>query len=92
MPLKLHIEGNLNANIYLNGVYIGRYWGEFGPQHDFYMMDGLLEKENVLVLACWTLKETELVISVDPYEINLESGNLSKKGVKFLIKKHIVNL
>jgi hypothetical protein len=56
------------------------------------MMDGLLEKENVLVLACWTLKETELVISVDPYEINLENGNLSKKCVKFLIEKHIVNL
>ena len=91
-PLKVHIEGNLNANIYLNGVYIGRYWGEFGPQYEFFMMDGLLEKENVLVLACWTLKETELVITVEPYEIDLESGNLKKNSVKFLIEKHILDI
>lgn len=41
--------------IYLNGMLIGRYWQEKGPQHKFYLPWGVLkpEGENHLALAVW---------------------------------------
>ncbi|KAF9905128.1 hypothetical protein EC991_002014 [Linnemannia zychae] len=44
IPLCLRIEGEFSAMIILNGVLIGRYFGSDSPQHDFYMMDGLINK------------------------------------------------
>ncbi|KAG0376036.1 hypothetical protein BGX24_008380 [Mortierella sp. AD032] len=44
IPLCLRIEGEFSAMIILNNVLIGRYFGSDSPQHDFYMMDGLIHK------------------------------------------------
>ena len=90
LPLRLHLDGRHNVHIYLNGVYIGKYWGAYGPQYDFYLMDGLLKNENLLVLACWTTNLDDLSISIKPYRIRLESGNVDEDGPIFTTEKHII--
>jgi hypothetical protein len=51
--------GRGKANLYLNGVLIGRYWPERGPQRKFILPWGVLhpDRENHLALAVW--KRTE---------------------------------
>ncbi|KAG0370842.1 glycoside hydrolase superfamily [Gamsiella multidivaricata] len=44
IPLCCKIEGEFSAMIILNDVLVGRYIGSDSPQHDFYLMDGLLHK------------------------------------------------
>ena len=43
------------ATIWLNGWLVGRYWEQEGPQHDFYLPDGILNPhgDNVLAIAVW---------------------------------------
>ncbi len=43
------------AVIWLNGWQIGRYWEQKGPQHEFYLPQGLLNTngDNVLAVAVW---------------------------------------
>lgn len=43
------------AVIWLNGWLIGRYWEQKGPQHEFYLPEGLLNTngDNVLAVAVW---------------------------------------
>ncbi|MCP4762645.1 MAG: hypothetical protein GY870_12770 [archaeon] len=94
LPIRICLEGNHNVNIFLNGNYIGRYWGEVGPQNDFYLMDKLLQAENTLVLCCWTTEkdESELKVEIKPYTINPESGNIDEKGIPFITKKKSIDL
>ena len=92
IPLRIHLEGKHNVNIFLNGLYIGRYWGDFGPQDDFYIMDKLLKEDNLLVVACWTTKEDDFKISIKPYKIKLDSGNNDENGHDFATIKHEIKL
>jgi len=92
IPLRIHLKGKHNVNIFLNGLYIGRYWGEYGPQHDFYIMDKLLKEQNLLILACWTTQNDEFSISIKPYRIKLDSGNIKENGTTFATKKHSISL
>ena len=92
IPLKIHLEGQHNVNVFLNGLYIGRYWGELGPQHDFYIMDGILKENNHLVLACWTTKEDNFSIAIKPYKIKNESGNIDENGIVFATEKKVITL
>lgn len=92
IPLRIHLEGKHNVHIFLNGLYIGKYWGEFGPQHDFYVMDKLLKHENILVLACWTIKDDKFSISIKPYNIKTDSGNIDENGIIFATQKHTIKL
>ncbi len=43
------------AMIWLNGVMLGRYWEQMGPQHTFYLPNGILRPngENSLAIAVW---------------------------------------
>lgn len=92
-PLRLHLEGKHNLNIYLNGACIGRYWGERGPQHDFYLMDRILQRgRNELVLGCWTTHEDGLTIEIKPYYIRTDSGNIDEKGRLFATERFIARL
>ncbi|MHA1112120.1 MAG: glycoside hydrolase family 35 protein [Promethearchaeota archaeon] len=79
-PLRVHIDGKFNATIYLNGHCIGRYWGGAGPQHDFYLMETFLKSKNIITLACWTSIPDEVKIVIEPYRIDLPSGNIKKGG------------
>ncbi len=80
VPLRLHLEGFHNANIFLNGHYVGRYWGDRGPQHDFFLMDKFLQAENVLVLGCWTATDDSFSAEIKPYTVKADSGNLDEAG------------
>ncbi|KAI1321182.1 hypothetical protein EDD11_007748 [Mortierella claussenii] len=44
IPLCCRLEGEFSAMIILNNVLVGRYFGSDSPQHDFYLMDGLVHK------------------------------------------------
>lgn len=90
VPLRLHLDGPHNVNVYLNGHYIGRYWGEAGPQHDFYLMDEFVRPgANTIVLACWTRAEGVLEARVAPYKVDPASGNLDEdRGVVFITRKY----
>jgi hypothetical protein len=43
------------ANIYLNGYLLGRYWERVGPQHKFYLPEGVLKPkdQNKLNIIIW---------------------------------------
>lgn len=92
IPLRLHLEGMHNVSIYLNGIHLGKYWGEYGPQHDFYIMDKLLQEHNTLVLACWTTNQDKFSVSVKPYRIVVESGNVDENGTLFATEKRVFSL
>jgi len=92
MPLRINIQGKHNVHIFLNGMYIGNYWGAYGPQHDFYLMDKLLKEDNILVLACWTTERDQLTISIKPYSIKKNSGNIDENGSEFISQKFSIPL
>jgi len=80
-PLRLHLDGAFTAIIILNEVVIGRYYGNGdGPQHDFYLMDGLIEPEGndveMLVYAWDNVDDAQVFISGWP--VLPGSGNLAK--------------
>ncbi|KAG0008114.1 hypothetical protein BGZ80_003833 [Entomortierella chlamydospora] len=61
IPLCCRIEGEFSAMIILNDVLVGRFFGSDSPQHDFYLMDGLVHKEgqlNELKVMMYGSKET----------------------------------
>jgi aryl-phospho-beta-D-glucosidase BglC (GH1 family) len=55
-PLGLVIpHASDKAVIWLNGWLIGRYWEQEGPQHEFYLPQGILNPngDNTLAIAVW---------------------------------------
>lgn len=80
-PLRMHLDGAFTAIIILNDVVVGRYYGNGdGPQHDFYLMDGLVKTEannvEMLVYAWDNVDDAQVFISGWP--IQPGSGNLAK--------------
>lgn len=56
IPLALTVPHAADkAFIWLNGWLVGRYWEQRGPQHDFYLPQGILNPrgDNVLAIAVW---------------------------------------
>ncbi|MFW9773188.1 MAG: beta-galactosidase [Candidatus Thorarchaeota archaeon] len=92
LPLRIHLEGKHNVHLFVNGLYIGKYWGEYGPQQDFYIMDKLLRQKNILVLACWTTTDEKFSISIKPYYIKTDSGNIDENGRVFATEKYRIKL
>jgi hypothetical protein len=43
-------------------------------------MDKFLKHQNTLSLACWTSIPDEVKIVIEPYRIDLNSGNIKKEG------------
>ncbi|KAF9970562.1 hypothetical protein BGZ73_006716 [Actinomortierella ambigua] len=86
MPLRLHIEGEFSAMILLNQVLVGRYFGSDSPQHDFYLMDGLLRRrkdadggvgpENELQLLIYGSQEIDSIhVQILPWVIESDDGD-----------------
>ena len=44
-----------SATIWVNGWLVGRYWEQKGPQHLFYLPDGILNPrgDNTVAIAVW---------------------------------------
>ncbi|KAF9089980.1 hypothetical protein BGX23_006321 [Mortierella sp. AD031] len=88
IPLCLRIEGEFSAMIILNNVLIGRYFGSDSPQHDFYMMDGLVHKAgsgqtNELKLMMYGSTKTEggvnqVRVRILPWIVEDSRGELSQ--------------
>lgn len=56
IPVGLTIpHASDKAVIWLNGWLVGRYWEQKGPQHTFYLPQGVLnpDGDNVLAIAVW---------------------------------------
>ena len=92
-PLYAHLEGRHSVQFFVNGLYVGRYQGEMGPQNDFYIMDGILKDgENTAVLAVTTYSNDPLTFRIQPYTVNPASGNLDASGRVFCTKREILSL
>lgn len=78
IPLCLRIEGEFSAMIILNNVLVGRYFGSDSPQHDFYMMDGLVHKAG-----SGKVNELKLMIygstQASSYDESSDTNNNDKK-------------
>ncbi|KAG0216496.1 hypothetical protein BGX28_000010 [Mortierella sp. GBA30] len=72
IPLCCRLEGDFSAMIILNDVLVGRYYGSDSPQHDFYLMDGLL-------YAAGSGKANELKLMI--YGSNRSDENLSESTI-----------
>ncbi|KAF9115001.1 hypothetical protein BGX27_009220 [Mortierella sp. AM989] len=88
IPLCCRIEGEFSAMIILNNVLVGRYFGSDSPQHDFYLMDGLVHKAgsgqlNELMVMMYGVEETigdinQVRLKVLPWIIEDAQGNLGQ--------------
>ncbi len=93
LPLRLHLNGPFCAHVFLNGLYMARYWGDFGPQHDFYCMDeSLVDGVNTLIMAVYGTAPGPFLAELRPYRIKPRSGNLDENGPVFLSQKYRVDL
>jgi hypothetical protein len=80
-PLRLHLDGGFTAIILLNDVVVGRYYGNGdGPQHDFYLMDGLIRpKGNVVEMLVYSWNNVDdAQVSISGWPVQPGSGNLAK--------------
>ncbi|KAG0306201.1 hypothetical protein BGZ98_002804 [Dissophora globulifera] len=75
IPLCCRIEGEFSAMIILNDVLVGRYFGSDSPQHDFYLMDGLVHKAG-----SGQTNELKLMI----YGSNATVGEFNKVRIQIL--------
>lgn len=88
IPLCCRIEGEFSAMILLNNVLVGRYFGSDSPQHDFYLMDGLIHKlesgqQNELTIMMYGSVETvgdinQANVKVLPWIIEDANGALGQ--------------
>jgi len=93
LPLRARLEGRHSVHLFLNGLYIGRYAGDLGPQHDFYLMDeALRDDENTLALAAYTWSREPFLLRIQPYCIVPSSGNLDETGPVFCTRRETVLL
>jgi hypothetical protein len=82
IPLKLHMEAETDAIIYLNGILVGRYFG-IGWQKDFYLPE------------CWMNLNGRNVIAVVVRNSGKEGGLLEASILphqEFGVKKNKVNI
>ncbi|KAI9487122.1 MAG: glycoside hydrolase superfamily [Benjaminiella poitrasii] len=99
VPLRLHLSGEWTAMIFVNDVFIARYYGNGdGPQHDFYLPDELIRaKNNEVRILAYTWKDTEGELLIAGWPVLADSGNLithetSGKPAEYVIYKDHIKL
>ena len=93
LPLRLHLEGPHCTHAYLNGMYLARYWGDFGPQNDFYLMDDFIRNgTNEIVFAVYSKAAGPFTAEIRPYRIHTSSGNIDEDGPAFATAKFEIEL
>ncbi|KAI8984274.1 glycoside hydrolase superfamily [Mycotypha africana] len=99
IPLRLHMEGDWTAMVYVNGMLIARYYGNGdGPQHDFYLPEDLIrEKNNEVKILAYTWKDTEGQLSIVGWPVLQDSGNLithvtDERPDEYMVYKERINL
>ncbi|KAI8386870.1 glycoside hydrolase superfamily [Blakeslea trispora] len=78
IPLRLHLDGSWTAMVFLNDVFVARYYGNGdGPQHDFYLPDGLVHaKNNQVKILAYTWEDTEAELHISGWPVLADSGNV----------------
>lgn len=97
VPLRLHLDGEWTAMVFVNDVFIARYYGNGdGPQHDFYLPDDLIKaKNNQVKILAYTWKDTEGKLLIAGWPVVADSGNLithetEEKPAEYIVyKEHI---
>ncbi|KAI7901892.1 glycoside hydrolase superfamily [Cokeromyces recurvatus] len=99
VPLRLHLDGEWTAMVFVNDVFIARYYGNGdGPQHDFYLPDNLIRtKNNEVKILAYTWKDTEGKLLIAGWPVLADSGNLithetNGKPAEYVIYKDQITL
>lgn len=80
-PLRAKVVSSKGAvaMIWINGLLVGRYVEQAGPQSNFYIPEGLIElKDNLLVVAAYGSTDTSLDVQLLPWVVDSNSGNLNE--------------
>mmetsp|Transcript_1962 Transcript_1962/g.5872 ORF Transcript_1962/g.5872 Transcript_1962/m.5872 type:complete len:136 (+) Transcript_1962:2971-3378(+) len=90
-PLDLHLDtnGTMLVMIWVNDLFVGRYFSDFGPQSDYYIMEGILrgnEGRNNLTLAVMAFQDSQLTVTLGPWVIDYRTGNLNPNGEAFVLE------
>lgn len=99
VPLRLHLDGEWTAMVFVNDVFIARYYGNGdGPQHDFYLPDELIQaKNNYVKILAYTWKDTVGKLYIAGWPVLADSGNLitheaEEKSPEYVIYKEHMKL
>jgi hypothetical protein len=88
-PLRMVLAGDNMAYVTLNGVLIAKYYGlHQGPQHDFFVPDGLLQETNEIEFMTFgSDSKHSLHIELKYWHLDayLGSGNVVKEGKEYLL-------
>lgn len=85
VPLRLHLNGPFTAQVFINDVFIARYYGNGdSPQHDFYIPDGLVHKHNSVRMLVYTWEDTTAEILIAGWPVDLRSGNLVEDSRQYV--------
>jgi len=76
--LKIFSAPGVVAMLWVNGLLMGRYVADLGPQSDFYVPEGLIKecKKNTLVVAAYGDIDSTLSVKILPWVVNPISGNI----------------
>jgi hypothetical protein len=88
-PLRMVLTGDNMAYVTLNGVFIAKYYGlHQGPQHDFFIPDGLLQEKNIIEFMTFgSDSKHSLHIELKYWHVDsyLGSGNVVKEGQEYVL-------
>lgn len=78
LRLKVFSAPGVVAMLWVNGLLIGRYIADLGPQSDFYVPEGLIKesKNNSVVVAMYGDLDSKLSIKLVPWVVEPISGNI----------------
>ncbi|KAI0562091.1 beta-galactosidase family GH35 [Gracilaria domingensis] len=83
-PLRIKILSGAKVRVMLwvNTLFMGRYVEPLGPQNNFYVPEGLITdcKGNTIVMAVYGPTDTNLSISIVPWVVDMNSGNLDESN------------
>ncbi|PXF41536.1 putative beta-galactosidase B [Gracilariopsis chorda] len=89
-PLRIRVLSGAKVRVMLwvNTLFMGRYVEPLGPQRDFYVPEGLITdcKGNNIVLAVYGSTDTNISVSILPWIVDMDSGNLNDNGEVYALK------
>ncbi len=92
-PLRLKVSSapGVVAMLWVNGLLIGRYIADLGPQSDFYVPQGLIKecKKNLLCIAAYGDVDSTLSVTIKPWVIEPISGNIDDNNGEVFARRLI---
>jgi hypothetical protein len=99
-PLRLVVQGTNMAYIFVNDIFIARYYGKKqGPQNDFFIPPGLLQSSNSLAILTYGIgDDANLQVEFKLWKYATDaslisgSGNLDESGREFILNTCILKV